>query len=61
MDKQTDESPNLTKADAASYFGVSPSTIDRWISEGKLNGWVTPGGRIRFTKAQLRAAVRDGK
>lgn len=55
----TDEdAPNLTKGDAAAYFGVSITTIDRWIDQGHLDAVVTPGGRLRFSKAALRAAVR---
>ncbi len=57
-DPHDDEAPNLTKQDAANYFGVSVTTIDRWIDLGRLHAVVTPGGRLRFSQKALRNAVR---
>lgn len=48
----------LRKKEAADYMGVSTSTVDRWVREGRLRAYYLPGGKTRrFRKADLDAAV----
>lgn len=43
----------LTPAQVAAMFQVSPRTVSRWVREGKLVGFRTPGGVNRFRKADV--------
>lgn len=38
----------LTKKQLAERFGVSASTIDRWLKAGRI-AYFKPGGMVRFT------------
>lgn len=42
-----------TSAQAAGYLGVSQETIRRWCNAGHLSHYRTPGGQLRFARAQL--------
>lgn len=37
----------LSTGDVANRFNVTVNTVKRWIAEGKLNAFVTPGGHYR--------------
>jgi len=39
---------------AARRLGVDESTIRRWIRDGRLAGWRTPGGHWRIPEVALR-------
>jgi excisionase family DNA binding protein len=43
-----------TSGDMAELFGVSTRTVRRWVQDGLVRPRTTPGGHLRFTKAQLR-------
>jgi excisionase family DNA binding protein len=43
----------FTSSQAASYLGVSLATVRRWTNSGHLQGYRTPGGQRRFSRAQL--------
>jgi excisionase family DNA binding protein len=47
----------LTISQAASFLGVSLSTVRRWSDAGVLPGYRTPGGQRRFNRAQLEEFV----
>lgn len=40
--------PLWTKQQYADHFKVSPTTVDKWIAEGKVVPLRTPGGSPRF-------------
>ncbi len=45
---------------AARILGVHPRTLRRWRLAGKIGFCHLPGGRIRYTRAQLLAVVEAG-
>ncbi|TQN30154.1 excisionase family DNA binding protein [Haloactinospora alba] len=55
-------SPLLRPGDVAEVFGVTTSTVNAWVREGRLAPVVvTPGGHRRFAPGQvqdLMAATR---
>ncbi len=48
------ESKPLTTGDVARYCGVSRQGVIRWIKQGKLEAYRTPGGHYRIQKAHFR-------
>ncbi len=44
---------SLTPAETADLFGVDPRTVNRWVHEGKLPARRTPGGHLRFDRAEM--------
>lgn len=56
LDKVADDAL-LTPAEVASLFRVSPKTVARWESAGKLRAVKTLGGHRRFHVADVRAAL----
>jgi len=43
----------LTTTEVAGIFRVDPRTVMRWVREGKLPVVPTPGGRMRFERAEI--------
>ena len=43
----------FSSSQAANYLGVSQETIRRWCRSGSLPHHRTPGGMLRFSRAQL--------
>ena len=43
----------ITTNQAAEYLGVTPKTLRRWESEGKIKAIRTLGGHRRFYKQDL--------
>jgi excisionase family DNA binding protein len=56
LDKVADDAL-LTPAEVAALFRVSPKTVARWESAGKLRAVKTLGGHRRFHAADVRAAL----
>jgi len=51
----------LKTNEAASYLGVSRSSLTNWVKQGLLGSGVTPGGHYRFTVDELdRFAEKRG-
>jgi len=50
----------LTLSETASLAGVNPSTIDRWVKEGKLHPFVT-ASRTFFLKSRLLSQLQELK
>ena len=48
---------HLTTGQAAKYLQVSIGTVRRWAKAGLLKHTVLPSGRLRFTTADLDAAL----
>jgi two-component system response regulator VicR len=44
----------LTTGDVADYCQVSRSSVFRWIREGKLEAFTTPGGHYRVPENEFR-------
>ena len=47
--------PALTTGDVARYCSVSLSTVFRWVREGILDAYTTPGGHHRILVGEFRA------
>jgi two-component system response regulator VicR len=45
----------LTTGDVAEYCQVSRSSVFRWIREGKLPAFTTPGGHYRVPEREFRS------
>ena len=55
------EDPLLTMGEVAQIFRVSPKTVSRWASTGKLHAVRTLGGHKRFRTSEIRTAIGDTK
>lgn len=47
----------LTTAEVADRFQVTVSSVSRWARVGKLRGYRTPGGGLRFRLEDVEAAL----
>ena len=45
--------PFITTSKAAGICGVARTTISKWIDEGMLKAFVTPGGHRKIIKQDL--------
>jgi excisionase family DNA binding protein len=43
----------LTTSQVAALFNVHPATVNTWAESGKLPSFRTPGGRLRFRRADV--------
>lgn len=60
MSASTFDSPRLlTPHEVASLFSVSPKTVARWASAGKITAVRTLGGHRRYPEAEARELL-DG-
>lgn len=50
---------NLTTAQAATYAGVTPGTIRRWVKEGRVVGGGA-GRELRVKRSELECLVAQG-
>ncbi len=48
----------ITTSKAAKICGVARTTISKWIDEGALNAFVTPGGHRKITEQDLEDFLR---
>lgn len=55
------ESLLVTTKEAASYLGVSSSTVYRMVKDGVLSPSKTPGGQRRFDITELHKYISDSK
>lgn len=44
----------LTTGDVADYCQVSRSSVFRWIRDGKLHAFTTPGGHYRISQKDFK-------
>lgn len=51
--RSADLKRSLTSSDMARILEVSDSTIRRWVRDGRLPAWETPGGHTRFRWSQV--------
>lgn len=49
----------LTPGEFADLFRVSPKTVARWASAGKITAVRTLGGHRRYREAEARALLED--
>ena len=49
----------LTTGDVAQYCGVSRMGVIRWIRQGKLKAYTTPGGHYRIRVTDFRDFLRE--
>ena len=51
----------LSTKEVARLFEVSPNTVTRWAREAKVPALVTPSGRHKFPRDEIRRLVRDSE
>lgn len=51
------DAPLMTPGEVAQLLRVSPKTVSRWASTGRLRSVRTPGGHRRFYTADVRALL----
>lgn len=51
----------LTVHEACELIGVSPATLRRWSSAGRVNAFVTPGGHRRFARSTILSLLPTGE
>lgn len=49
--------PSISTLDAAKRLGVTVPTIQRWLDQGTLRGWKTPGGHRRIAVSSVQAYI----
>ena len=49
--------PSISTLDAAKRLGVTVPTIQRWLDQGVLRGWKTPGGHRRIALSSVPAYI----
>ena len=50
--------PLLTTSDVAEYCSVTRMGVSRWIRDGKLKAYRTPGGHFRILKSDFRVFLK---
>jgi len=59
-DRPSDEEafpPSVSTLDAAKRLGVAVPSIQRWVDQGVLRGWKTPGGHRRIELSSVQAYI----
>lgn len=49
--------PSMSTLDAAKRLGVTVPTIQRWLDQGVLRGWKTPGGHRRIAQSSVQSYI----
>jgi excisionase family DNA binding protein len=48
----------ITTSEVSARFGVTPQSVRRWITEGKISpAFTTPGGHHRFRLSDVEALM----
>jgi excisionase family DNA binding protein len=47
----------LTPREAAEMFGVTTTTLARWVRAGEISSVTTPGGHRRYQRADVHALL----
>lgn len=50
---------NYTTYEIAKFCGVAPSSILKWINEGRIKAGITPGGHRRVTGTDVLAFLKE--
>jgi len=54
----TIEAKPLRPGEVATLFNVDPRTVNRWVKQGRLKAFRTPGGHLRFGPEVIEQALR---
>ncbi len=49
--------PSMSTLEAARRLGVTVPTIQRWLDQGVLRGWKTPGGHRRIAQTSVQSYI----
>jgi len=58
-DRKRDDLTLITTGDAASHCRVSLQALRRWIRDGRLKAFQTPGGHARIEVAEFRRFLKE--
>jgi excisionase family DNA binding protein len=50
---------DLSATEAAQILGVHPATVKRWVRAKRITAFRTPGGWLRFRRADLEQFLKD--
>ena len=48
----------LLVPEVATAFRVCPKTVTKWVRAGRIPAFRTPGGHLRFRKAEISALLQ---
>jgi excisionase family DNA binding protein len=57
----TTEAKPLRAGEVAAKFNVNPRTVNRWVKQGRLKAFRTPGGHLRFGPEVIEAALKGDR
>ena len=52
-----DQKPLLSISEASQLLGVSDGALRQWTDEGKIKAFITPGGHLRYDRAELNKFI----
>jgi excisionase family DNA binding protein len=51
----------LSSREVEALLGISRSTLDRWVKNGKLKFFRLPSGHRRFFRSEIEAILKNNK
>lgn len=58
-ERPSNDDPVLTLDEAAAVVRVSPRTMHRYVKDGRISALRTPGGQLRFRRADVEALLTE--
>ena len=49
----------VATGEASRMLGVATKTVRTWAKAGKIRGYYTPGGKLRYDRADLESLIED--
>ena len=49
----------VATGEASRMLGVCAKTVRRWAKDGKIRSYFTPGGKLRYDRADLHSLIED--
>ena len=49
----------VASGEASRMVGVATKTVRTWAKAGKIRGYFTPGGKLRYDRADLESLIKN--